>query len=119
MIKLRESMERWIRVDFRAKKRKEEKRREKGIEEGKLFVIYIYWHREQIFFFRPSGNNRMDRRFCARIFRTRRGEKKGREKEGKAFRGKQNFIVERSIFQGKWGWKKSFLDRVEATASMQ
>lgn len=42
-----------------------------------------------------------------------------RKEEGKAFRGKRNFIMERSIFERKWGEEKSFLDRVEATASMQ
>lgn len=42
-----------------------------------------------------------------------------RKEKGKAFRGKRNFIMERSIFERKWGEEKSFLDRVEATASMQ
>lgn len=88
-------------MDFRAKKRKGE-RREKEIEEGKFVIIYIFISIENKYFF--QGMDRMDIGFCARIFRTR----KKKEKEGKAFRGKQNFIVERSIFQGKWGRKKVF-----------
>lgn len=65
-------------------------------------LLYIFISIENKYFF--QGMDRMDIGFCARIFRTR----KKKEKEGKAFRGKQNFIVERSIFQGKWGRKKVF-----------
>lgn len=95
-----------IYVDFHIK--------EKGREKNQSYYYYTFIDK----FFFDRRKNRMDR-FLRAYFVFARKFVEERKEEGKAFRGKRNFIVERSIFERKWGEEKSFLDRVEATASMQ
>lgn len=98
-------------MDFRAKKRKGE-RREKEIEEGKFVIIYIFISIENKYFF--QGMDRMDRFLRAYISHEK---KKRKRREG--FSWKAEFYRGTINLSREMGEEKSFLDRVEATASMQ
>lgn len=83
------------------------RKKKKKRENSKFIIIYVY---RQIFFsIREKKIGWIS--FFARKFAGRR----------KGFRRKRNFIGrDDQSFERKWGRKKSFLDRVEATtASMQ
>lgn len=81
------------------------RKKKKKRENSKFIIIHVY---RQIFFSREKIGWIS---FFARKFAGRR----------KGFRRKRNFIGrDDQSFERKWGRKKSFLDRVEATtASMQ
>lgn len=111
MIKLRESMERWIRVDFRAKKRKgEEKRREERKESKKeSCLLYTFIGIEnKYFFFDHQGIIGWIGVFARVYFARGGGKKKEEKKKGKLFVESRILSWNDQSFKGNGGGKKVF-----------